>query len=128
MESARIIVFHESIGGEERGHRSFDGDDKTQEEGMHRGNKTNFYVSRKKPIEIVQPLLPSTLLLSPPFHPAHTDASPLLPRVYLTSRYKIHFIATGTTNRYFSFLGTGSQSDKRMTRRLQPAARCNKWI
>lgn len=95
---------------------------------MHRGNKTNFYVSRKKPIEIVQPLLPSTLLLSPPFHPAHTDTSPLLPRVYLTSRYKIHFIATGTTNRYFSFLGTGSQSDKRMTRRLQPAARCNKWI
>lgn len=37
------------------------------------------------------------------------------------SRYKIHFIATATTNRYFSFLGTSSQSDKRMTRRLRPA-------
>lgn len=41
--------------------------------------------------------------------------------VYLASRYKIHFIATATTNRYFSFLSTSSQSDKRMTRRLQPA-------
>lgn len=90
MESARIIVFHESIGGEERGHRSFDGDDKTQEEGMHRGNKTNFYVSRKKPIEIVQPLLPSTLLLSPPFHPAHTDTSPL--SLAFTSRHATKFI------------------------------------
>lgn len=87
MESARIIVFHESIGGKERGHRSFDGDDKTQEEGMHRGNKTNFYVSRKKPIEIVQPLLPSTLLLSPPFHPAHRLSS-----LAFTSRHATKFI------------------------------------
>lgn len=71
---------------------------------MHRGNKTNFYVSSPSP-----PFNPARFTketyrnrrIFPSSFPPHFR----LPRVYLTSRYKIHFIATGRTNRYFSFLG-----------------------
>lgn len=126
MESARIIVFHESIGGKERIVPSMETIKPRRKECIEGTRPISTFHERNLSKSSNLSFLPPSYS-RPRFIP-RIDASPLLPRVYLTSRYKIHFIATGTTNRYFSFLGTGSQSDKRMTRRLQPAARCNKWI
>lgn len=125
VESAGIIVFHESIQMERNaGIGSFDGDDNAIKPGRKEcieGTRpistspllllhSTQHVSRKKPIEIVEPFpLPSPL----------TFAS-----LAFTSRHATKFILSRQGGR----IDISRQSDKRTTRRLQPAARCNKWM